>query len=49
MTRTGLFRYIPHQDLPSYLAKGWLPIADLAHHGRYSVLCWHCSEEDCEK
>ena len=45
MTRTGLFRYVTWERLDAYLARGWLPVADLGpRHGQWAVLCWHC---DC--
>ena len=33
-------RYVPHDDVPAYLAKGWRITSDLAgsNHGNYSVL-----------
>lgn len=44
MIRTGLFRYVRISLLPEFMARGWMPVADLGPvHGAWSVLCWHCS------
>lgn len=41
--RTGLFRYVRHQDIDHYHKLGWMVVADLgAPHSQYSVLAWHC-------
>lgn len=43
MTRTGLFRYVKWAQLDAMFKRGWMPVADLGeHHGRWSILCWHC-------
>ncbi len=43
MIRTGLFTYAPIDRLQAYLKAGWMVVDDLGeHHGRWSVLCWHC-------
>jgi hypothetical protein len=43
MTRIGLFRYVRHADVPAFLARGWMVVADLGPtHGAWSCLCWHC-------
>jgi hypothetical protein len=42
-TRTGLFRFVRHHDVDSFHRSGWMIVDDLgAHHGRWSVLMWHC-------
>jgi hypothetical protein len=42
--RTGLFRYVRHQDIERYHKLGWMVVADLgAPHCHYSVLAWRCS------
>lgn len=36
----GLFRYVPHDRVAWYLARGWQPV-DLGHyHGQFSVGMW---------
>ena len=41
--REGLFRYVPWPKIGEYHARGWLVVRDLGdHHGRWSVLMWHC-------
>jgi hypothetical protein len=43
--RTGLFRYVAHQDAESYLKLGWVNTLALhdCHHGQYSDLYhWPC-------
>ena len=41
--RTGLFRYVTHERIAEYERRGWLVVDDLGeHHGRWSVLMWHC-------
>lgn len=43
MIRTSLFRYVRIPLLPEFMARGWMPVADLGPtHGVWSVLCWHC-------
>lgn len=43
MTRTGLFRYVRHQDIADHERAGWMVVADLGPvHGFYSVLMWRC-------
>jgi hypothetical protein len=43
--RTGTFRYVRIERLPEFLARGWMPVAELGRvHGTWSVLCWRC---DC--
>ncbi len=43
MIRTGLFRYVRHDAVASYLMRGWMIAADLGPtHGQWSVLMWHC-------
>lgn len=45
MIRTGLFRYVRHSDVPSFLARGWMVVGDLGPiHAHWSVLMWRC---DC--
>lgn len=44
--RTGLFRYVRHQDVEAFHASGWMVVSDLGTpHSHYSVLMWRC---DCE-
>jgi hypothetical protein len=35
-----VFRYVPHADIPKFIADGWelLPALDGTHHGEYSAL-----------
>lgn len=43
MIRTGLFRYVRHVDVFSFMKRGWMVAADLGPtHGQWSVLMWHC-------
>lgn len=43
MIRTGLFRYVRHADVFSFMERGWMVAADLGPtHGQWSVLMWHC-------
>jgi hypothetical protein len=43
MIRTGLFRYVRLSEIENYIARAWLIVDDLGeHHGRWSVLMWHC-------
>jgi hypothetical protein len=43
--RTGLFKYVRHDHVHTYMARGWFPVSDLGRtHGYWSVLMWHC---DC--
>jgi hypothetical protein len=43
MIRTGTFRYVRIERLPEFLARGWMPVAELGRvHGSWSVLCWRC-------
>lgn len=43
--RTGLFRFVPWDQLDSYHRRGWMAVADLGlTHGFWSVLMWRC---DC--
>ena len=43
MTRTGLFQFVRHQDVPEFHQRGWMVVDDLGHrHGLWSVLMWHC-------
>lgn len=45
MTRSGLFRYVRHEDIDAYHRRGWTVVADLGPvHGQWSVLMWRC---DC--
>jgi len=44
-TRTGLFQYVRHADVPAYHARGWMVVGDLgARHGAWACLMWRC---DC--
>ena len=46
MTRTGLFRFVPHHDIDAHHRAGWMITADLGFpHGRWAALMWKC---DCE-
>jgi hypothetical protein len=46
MTRTGLFRYVPHHRIDDFHRTGWMVVADLGPtHGRWSVLMWICTTE----
>ena len=40
VTAEGVFRYVPHADIPKFKAEGWefLPALDGTHHGEYSAL-----------
>ena len=40
VTAEGVFRYVPHADIPKFKAEGWefLPALDGTHHGEYSEL-----------
>lgn len=43
MIRTGLFRYVRHQDADAFMRRGWLIVRNLGPtHGQWSVLMWHC-------
>lgn len=43
MTRTGLFQFVRHHDVPEFHLRGWMVVDDLgARHGLWSVLMWHC-------
>jgi len=44
MIRTGLFRYVPHDQVDAYHRAGWMIVqADLGrYHGCFSVLMWRC-------
>ena len=45
MTRTGLFQFVRHADVPAFHQRGWMVVDDLgARHGLWSVLMWRC---DC--
>jgi hypothetical protein len=40
---TGVYRYIPHDDLLVRLAQGWRWNADLGDvHGEWTSLMWWC-------
>lgn len=40
---TGVYRYVPHDDLLIRLAQGWRFVADLGEaHGEWSTLMWWC-------
>ena len=43
MIRTGLFRYVRHQDAYAFMQRGWMIVGDLGPtHGQWAVLMWHC-------
>ncbi len=43
MTRTGLFRYVRHDQIEAFHRLGWMVSADLGPtHGAWSVLMWRC-------
>lgn len=47
MIRTGLFRYVPHQEVDAYHRRGWMIVGDLGRvHGAWSVLMWRCECAD---
>jgi len=37
---TGIYEYVSHSRVKTYLAKGWTLVSDLkgTHHGHWSVL-----------
>lgn len=40
----AILAYIPWDLLPAALALGWLPCAELGHHGAHSIACeWRCA------
>lgn len=50
MSRTGLFQFVRHHDVPEFHQRGWMVVDDLgARHGLWSVLMWHASFTDCER
>lgn len=43
MSRTGLFQFVRHHDVPEFHQRGWMVVDDLgSRHGLWSVLMWHC-------
>lgn len=43
MIRTGLFRFVRHQEVEAHHRRGWMVAGDLGPtHGAWSVLMWHC-------
>jgi hypothetical protein len=45
MIRTGLFKYVLHENIEKHHRAGWMVVRSLgASHGFYSVLMWRC---DC--
>ena len=42
--RVGLFRYVRHERIREFEARGWMVVDMMAdcHHGAWSALCWHC-------
>jgi len=44
MIRTGLFKFVPHEQVDAHHQAGWMIVqADLGrYHGSFSVLMWRC-------